>query len=112
MQVVEGESGQQPRGEEFVDIVRVEVIDWLAFVSISRPRTRALCCGATTVAMEVSLPVTFEVEKGCAMLNSCHGHSRCRIAVTSDVQVQLSSGSLILWSWGLLFGGCAAPSCA
>lgn len=35
VQVVEGESREQPGGKELVDIVRVEVIDWAARVSIA-----------------------------------------------------------------------------
>lgn len=57
------------------------------------------------------LPVTFEVEKGCSMLNSCHGYSRCRIAVASNMQGQLSNASSTFWLWELLCGGCAAPCC-
>lgn len=34
VQVVEGKSREQPWGKEFVDIVRVEVIDWMARISI------------------------------------------------------------------------------
>lgn len=32
---MEGESREQPGGKELVDIVRVEVIDWVARVSIA-----------------------------------------------------------------------------
>lgn len=35
MQVSKGEAGDQAGGEEFVDIVRVEVLDWAALVLAS-----------------------------------------------------------------------------
>lgn len=34
VQVVEGKSREQPWGKKFVDIVRVEIVDWMARVSI------------------------------------------------------------------------------
>lgn len=71
MEVVEGESGDEARREELVDVVGIEVLDcgrWI--VNGGSIRDAATGRDDGTARRVQSVPVTLEVENGRSMVNS------------------------------------------
>lgn len=66
VEVAEREAGDEAGGEEFVDVVRVEVLDWRGqhVLAVSNRRREG-------GGRRAEVPVTLEVENCCSMANSC-----------------------------------------
>ena len=62
-----GISGYQTRGEEFINIVGVEVLD---YKFINKSVSKASMYGWNTAKDAKDAPFTLEVEKGCSIANS------------------------------------------